>query len=267
MKTRNSGEIVRFKSLQQNHNIQRSSSLFLVKNIFSLLLSLFAVVFSVTYPLQPSQITLISLFTIGIPSFFLALEENDQRIQVNFIMNVFRKAIPGGLTDMLVVGTLVICGYFLKLSSTDISTTATLLLIAVGFMVLYKISSPMNRFRKVLFLLCLIGMLFSGVFLDKVFSLSSISGTSLLLLSILFFAAESLFRLLTKISELVSQHFQGNVTTTMKDSKKPLKETQISDKRKSNLKKVCKNPIQTINNKLTTIRKRVKLMYQSIFHL
>lgn len=92
------------------NNIERSASLFLVKNIFSFLLSLFSVIFALTYPLEPSQITLISLFTIGLPSFLLALEENKKRIRGKFIMNVMEKAVPGGLTDMIVVGALVICG-------------------------------------------------------------------------------------------------------------------------------------------------------------
>lgn len=191
------------------NNIERSSSLFLVKNIFSFLMSIFAVIFSLTYPLQPSQITLISLFTIGLPSFFLALEQNKQRIQGNFLLNVLGKAIPGGVTDMLIVGALVVCGTLFKLSATDISTTATLLLIVVGFMVLYKISSPMNRFRQIIFFSSLAGMLIFSLFFSKLFSLTKISPTSILLLVILFFTAESIFRFLTKISELIGQYIKS----------------------------------------------------------
>ncbi|MFP9041955.1 cation-translocating P-type ATPase, partial [Enterococcus faecalis] len=107
--------------------IERSASLFLVKNIFSFLLSLFSVIFALTYPLEPSQITLISLFTIGLPSFLLALEENKKRIRGKFIMKVMEKAVPGGLTDMIVVGALVICGVTLNLNKTDVSTASTML--------------------------------------------------------------------------------------------------------------------------------------------
>ena len=191
------------------NNIERSSSLFLVKNIFSFLMSIFAVIFSLTYPLQPSQITLISLFTIGLPSFFLALEQNKQRIQGNFLLNVLGKAIPGGITDMLIVGALVVCGTIFKLSPTDISTTATLLLIVVGFMVLFKISSPMNRFRQIIFCSSFAGMLIFSLFFSKLFSLTKISPTSILLLVILFFTAESIFRFLTKLSELIGKYIQS----------------------------------------------------------
>lgn len=85
------------------NNIQRSASLFLVKNIFSFLLSLFSVVFMMSYPLRPSQISLISMFTIGIPGFFLAFQPNKDVIKGHFLTNVVLKALPAGLTDVLAV--------------------------------------------------------------------------------------------------------------------------------------------------------------------
>lgn len=196
-----------FEGRQVVNNIERSSSLFLVKNIFSLLMSVFAMIFAVTYPLQPTQVTLISLFTIGIPSTFLALEPNHRRIEGKFLFNVLSKAIPGGLTDMLVVGALLICGDILALQKTDISTTATLLLVSVGFMVLYKISSPMNRYRKRVMIGCLIGMVITSISMKNLFSLTSVSPTALLLLAILFFAADSTFQHLSTISEKVQLWF------------------------------------------------------------
>lgn len=63
------------------NNITRSASLFLVKNIFSLLLSIFSICFMLDYPMEPSQISLISMFTIGIPGFFLAMQPNTNRIE------------------------------------------------------------------------------------------------------------------------------------------------------------------------------------------
>ena len=88
------------------NNIERTASLFLVKNIFSLLLSIFSIVLLVNYPLEPSQISLISMFTIGIPAFFMSLEPNTDRINGHFLSNVLFKALPGGLTDFLVVSCL-----------------------------------------------------------------------------------------------------------------------------------------------------------------
>lgn len=102
------------------NNIQRSASLFLVKNIFSFLLSLVSFVFMFTYPLEPSQISLISMFTIGVPAFFLALEPNKNIIKGHFLTNVFLKALPAALTDVLAVGALVIFGRTFGVSSADI---------------------------------------------------------------------------------------------------------------------------------------------------
>lgn len=191
------------------NNIERSASLFLVKNIFSFLLSVFSVLFALTYPLEPSQITLISLFTIGLPSFLLALEENKNRIEGKFIVNVLEKSIPGGLTDMTVVGTLVVGGVILHLNKTDVSTASTMLLTAVGFLVLYKICHPLNQFRGRIILFCAAGILFSVVFLHKLFSISAISPVSILLLLILFFAADSIFRQYSRMIENYSQLKDG----------------------------------------------------------
>ena len=89
------------------NNIERSASLFLVKNIFSLLLSVLSAVFMFTYPLEPAQISFVSMFTIGIPGFLLALEPNKHRIKGDFLKNVLIKALPGGLTDVIAVFAIV----------------------------------------------------------------------------------------------------------------------------------------------------------------
>ena len=116
------------------NNVQRSASLFLVKNIFSLLMSLFSVIFMITYPLEPAQISLVSMFTIGAPGFLLALEPNRDRIKGHFLTNVMFKAFPGGLTDVIAVGALVICGEVFALPEESIGTIATMVLCVVGFM-------------------------------------------------------------------------------------------------------------------------------------
>ena len=118
------------------NNIQRSASLFLVKNIFSLLMALFTIRAMITYPLEPSQISLISMFTIGTPAFLLALETNTSRIQGAFLPNVFRKALPAGLTDFIVVSALVIFCDTFGVEQTDVSTASALILVVVGFLIL-----------------------------------------------------------------------------------------------------------------------------------
>lgn len=183
------------------NNIQRSASLFLVKNIFSLLLSIFSAVFMLTYPLEPSQISLISMFTIGVPAFFLALEPNKNRIQGHFLPNVFLKALPGGVTDVLVVGALVIFGKTFEVGGTDISTAATILLALVGFMVLYKISQPMNVIRSAVLAGCGCALILSGIYLGDLFAISSMSTKCIMLFVLFSIASEPVFRYLSFLTE------------------------------------------------------------------
>lgn len=183
------------------NNIQRSASLFLVKNIFSLLLSLFSVILMVTYPLEPAQVSLISMFTIGVPGFLLALEQNKDRIKGHFITNVMLKALPGGLTDVIAVGALVVCGEVFCISDASIGTIATLVLSVVGFMILFKISEPLNGMKYAVIIGNVAGLVFSGFFLKKLFALTDLSNICILLMIVFGFAAESLFRNLTLLVE------------------------------------------------------------------
>ena len=202
------------------NNIQRSASLFLVKNIFSLLLSLFAVVNMITYPLEPSQVSLISMFTIGMPAFFLALEPNKNIIEGHFLPNVFLKALPAAITDVLAVGALVVFGQTFGVNPTDISTAATMLLAIVGFMILYKISAPMNVLRRIVLVACIIGLLFCAIFMNDLFAITHMSTKCIMLFVVFSIATEPVFRYLSflcsrgrdlfrklmgKINELVKQ--------------------------------------------------------------
>ena len=188
------------------NNVQRSAVLFLVKNIFSILLALLSLVISFTYPLEPSQISLISMFTIGFPGFLLALEPNKNRIKGHFLKNVLIKALPAGLTDVLAVGALVVCGEVFSLPKNDIATASTMLLSVVGFMILTKISAPLNPLKNGIIIFNILGLVFCGIFLHQLFAISEMSNICVLLLIVFSFAAESLFRYLTigieKLDEL-----------------------------------------------------------------
>ncbi len=183
------------------NNIQRSASLFLVKNIFSFLLSVISLVFLFTYPLEPSQISLISMFTIGIPAFFLALESNRNIIRGHFLTNVFLKALPAALTDAVAVGALVIFGRTFGVKATDISTAATMLLVIVGFMILYTISAPLNKMRGMIFASCVAGLLFCAVFLNDLFAITGMTTECVMLFVVFAIATEPVLRYLTVLVE------------------------------------------------------------------
>ena len=196
-----------YEGRQVVNNVGRSASLFLVKNIFSLLMSVFSAVFMITYPLEPSQISLISMFTIGIPGFLLALEPNRERIKGHFMRGVLVRALPAGLTDVLAVGALVICGQVFSLPAEDIATAATLLLCVVGFMILIKISKPMSGIKYAIVIGNIAGLIFAGIFCHQLFALSAMSKVCVLLMVVFAFAAESLLRYLSLLVEKIDCKF------------------------------------------------------------
>ena len=195
------------------NNIERSASLFLVKNLFSFMMSLFAICFMVNYPLKPSQVSLISMFTIGIPAFLLALERNTSRIQGRFMSNVLFKALPAGLTDFFIVSALIIFGVEFGVDQDDVSTASVMLMAVVGFMILYRSSVPMNRWRLGIFLAMLSGFLFCTAFMRGLFAISAISIRCGMLLAVFAIASEPIFRYLSMFVQWTNKtytKFKGN---------------------------------------------------------
>lgn len=183
------------------NNIQRSSTLFLVKNIFSLLMALFSIIFMVNYPLVPSQMSLVSVFTIGVPGFFLALEPNKNIIKGKFLQNLLFAAFPAGITNFVVVGAMVVFGEVFGVAPEDISTASVILLLIVGLMVLYRVSRPMNAWRWALFGAMIVGMVVSGTLLNGLFSMEAISVKGMMLLGAFAIITEPVMRYTTLLFE------------------------------------------------------------------
>lgn len=136
------------------NNINRAASLFLVKTIFSFLLSLIVIVANEKYPFAPIQLTLISATTIGLPSFFLALEPNRARVTGSFLGKVLRRALPGALAIVVNICLVMLLGNALDMSFIQISTLACVLTGATGLIILYGVCKPFNPMRNFLFLVC-----------------------------------------------------------------------------------------------------------------
>ena len=163
------------------NNMERSGSLFLVKNIFSVLLCIVTLAFGVVYPLTPPQITLISAFTIGIPAFLLSQVPDHFLIKGHFMKNVILKALPGGITDVFVVIAMVIFGKIFDVSQGEIATASTILLSIVGVMVLRIISKPMSTYKWAILALCTSGLIVAFSLFGWFFGTTSLSTKSLLL--------------------------------------------------------------------------------------
>ncbi len=182
------------------NNIQRAATLFLVKNIFSLGLSLLSFFTSWPYPLVPLHLSVISALTIGVPSFFLAMEPNYERVHGRFLTGVLRRAFPGGLTNIFVVlmAQAYMAVFALPLEQT--STICAAILAVVGMLVLFQVCKPFDLFRKaiwwsmaVLLVVCFTAL---GTFLElRTGSVSTVlvMVTLLIMTPSVFFANQRIF--------------------------------------------------------------------------
>ncbi len=109
--------------------------------------------------------------------------------------------MPAALTDVLAVGALVVFGRTFGVNSTDISTAATMLLAIVGFMILYKISAPMNKIRVGILLGTIAGLIFCSLFLNNLFALTGMSTKCIMLFVVFAIATEPVLRYLTMQSK------------------------------------------------------------------
>ena len=187
------------------NNLERSGSLFLVKNIFSLIMALVTIFWGITYPLKPAHISLISAFTIGIPGFCLSQIPNHDLIKGNFMKNILLKALPAGITDAIIVTVMVIFGNIFSSTQEDISTASTILMSVVGMMILFRISKPMNRIKGAIWLVCGLLLTLSMVFFGGFFSVSGMSVQCILLCVNFSIIAEPTLRYLTLFVENISK--------------------------------------------------------------
>ena len=146
------------------NNLERSASLFLSKTIFSTMLAIIFVFINAKYPFMPIQLSLISLVCIGIPSFILALEPNKERVKGKFIGNVISKSIPAGITVVLNIIIVLIINSIYGLPENIYSTICIILTVLTGFMLLLKISRPLNLLRGSLILILI--AIFTGCSLN-----------------------------------------------------------------------------------------------------
>jgi cation-transporting ATPase E len=154
------------------NNIERSASLFLAKNIFSFALAALALIFTLTYPITPAQLSLFNMMFIGIPSFVLALEPNISIVRGRFLVNVIIKAMPAGLTSLFAVLAAMKASALFGIGHDEMATMATTLLAVVGMMMLYMISRPFNSLRRSLMIAMAAGFAIGGVLLHDLFELT-----------------------------------------------------------------------------------------------
>lgn len=182
-------------------NIERSASLFLSKTIFAILLTLIFLIVNRSYPFVPIQMTLISTMAIGFPGFILSLEASDDQVNKNFLIKIFKRSLPAGITVAINVIIILILNCFLNFSNIEMSTVCLLLTASVGFTNLYKVCLPFTKLRKYLFVTVVTLFLIQFIFFRKFFNIILLSFDLLLISIVLIFISIMIYRFLTKIIE------------------------------------------------------------------
>ncbi len=181
------------------NNIQKASSLFLMKTIFAIIISVFVLCMHKTYPFSPIQFLMLEMFVIGIPSFCLALQPNTNRIKGRFIANLLRNAAPAGVTMALATITMYIYQINTGISTSALVTMSSIAILVVGFIALFTMSKPFNWFKASMYILMLAIVIIAVVNFPSLFKYVSLSTNNILFLIIVCQASYPVYIILLRI--------------------------------------------------------------------
>ena len=176
------------------NNIERSASLYLVKNIFSFVMALVSLVFVLPYPLSPAQLGLVNCMTIGMPAFILAMEPNRDLVRGKFLRNTVRKALPAAITDVILVCGVMLFYLAAKLDDVAMSTICVGVLGVVGMLMVYETCKPCSKIHWATIGIFSVGFLLCFFFVRGLFNLTKLDFLSLLILAVFSLLAWSVFR-------------------------------------------------------------------------
>ncbi len=183
------------------NNIERSSSLYLVKTIYSILLALFFTFTAITYPFEPIQLTLIGALTIGFPSFVLALQPNRNIVKGNFTLNIIARALPAAISVFLNVVTVAVLSLTQPISHAEISTIAVYVTALSCLLLVIRLSLPLNALRSTMLVLSTAGLTIAFIFFGKLFNLVFLSPNAIIILCVLSALTLVIFNLMYSIAD------------------------------------------------------------------
>ena len=167
------------------NNIERVASMYLIKTIYSFLISITCIILSYGYPFYPVQLSLISAICVGLPSFFLAIEPNYKKVEKNFILKVFRNALPSGICVWLNILFLIFISFIFKIDFDVFRITTVAITGYLSLRLLYNISKPLKGFRKGLVYFCIIVFYLALFIFRKFFLIDKINILSVLFMIII----------------------------------------------------------------------------------
>lgn len=157
------------------NNIRSASSMFLIKTAFSVVLSILTVLLSQAYPFQPIQLTVIGIFSIGVPTFLLQFEPNFQRVDGKFLRVAFRNAIPSAMAIVFGILLGMILHSFFNIPANMVSTFNAIQTGIIYTFTLYMVYSPLTKYRLVVIVSMQILLAFAFVFGANFLGLTSLT--------------------------------------------------------------------------------------------
>ena len=190
------------------NNIERSSSLYLVKTIYSIILAVFFMFSHLTYPFQPIQLSLIGALTIGFPSFVLALQPNKNIVRGNFTFNIISRAAPAALCVVLtVILTAALSGVF-GITQAELSTIAVYITSLICLLLIVRLSIPFNPLRVAMLAVSVIGLSIAFIFFSSFFMLVLLSTNAIIMLVVFSLVIALLFNVLYNVADHFIEKFK-----------------------------------------------------------
>ena len=185
------------------NNIERSSCLLLSKTIFTIILIVASLILRTEYFFIPIHLTLITTFTIGIPSFVLALERNHDLVKGNFLQKIFIKSFPAALTVAFNIVIIKLFEIQFGLDSALCDTLNVFLTAATGFIFLNHLCKPYNYLRATLMLILLIAFGYCAIYAYSFFNISYINRDTILVFIVLYICSLFIFDKLRGLSNFI----------------------------------------------------------------
>lgn len=183
------------------NNLERSSALYIVKTIYTIVLSIFFVFFNMPYPFEPIHFSLVGALTVGLPSFVLALQPNKNRIKGNFTYNIIARAVPAAFCTILnIIGMAVIAKYT-TLTPNEYSTICVYMTALCAYMLILRLSYPFNALRIAMLVVSAAGLVLGCICFAGFFSLVWLSPDAIILFILLSAFTVVLFNLLYNYAE------------------------------------------------------------------
>ena len=190
------------------NNLERSSALYLVKTIYSVILSIFFIFFRTGYPFEPIQLTLVGALTVGLPSFVLALQPNKDLVKGNFTVNIIARSLPTAFCISADTILLAILKYMTDMPQAQFSTLCVYLTEFSCMLLVIRLSIPFNPLRAVMVIGCSAGIIIGSIFFGGLFSLAPLTFENIILLVIFAVGTFVVFNILYNIAQHYIEKFK-----------------------------------------------------------